>query len=152
MGLGFGLVVKSGDVDQAWYHEFKIVADDHPPAFLFPELRILRVLDGSGVWQIGEKSVFISTGDVVFVNNIENRRFLRVDEKVGLHAEVFSFTPPVFGANTICYSLFYGMRSEIPCISRTDEGSDTINVLLDTLHYSFTEILREKYRLPLFLL
>ncbi len=125
--------VTSGGTFLAGYSSFRIAPGAHPPAFLYPELRIVRVLEGGGVWQIGERSVGLDAGDIVFVNNVENRRFLRTDAVSGIRADVFSFTPTAFGGNAVCFRLFYGERRKTP-VRPADPGYGSVRTLLDSLY------------------
>ena len=104
--------------------------------FLFTTLRILRVRSGRADWRIGSRTVSIAPGDIIVVNNVEARQFLRIEGN--FEAEIFAFLPMVFGRETDCLRLFYSRAPEfspridpaLPCFS-------DVSALLDMLSAAF---------------
>ncbi len=82
---------------------------------------------------IGKEIVTAGESDVVFVKNIENRIFLQTDEIKGLKAEVFSFTPVVFGSSSVCSRLFFSAGRKPPIVRAFDRGAAFIETQLDLL-------------------
>ena len=74
----------------------------------FDELCVVRVLQGSTVWQIGNERVSATAGDLIFLNNLESRR--RITVTADLRLAAFSF--PVSFLTAVgamdCLRPFYG--------------------------------------------
>ena len=58
--------------------------------------RLCLVDRGSGIWQIGEKSFHVKTGDVVLLNNRIKRVFKDVSSSAGIELLVIEFEPKMF--------------------------------------------------------
>jgi AraC-like DNA-binding protein len=110
--------------------------------FLFTTLRLMRVLEGHAVWQIGSHRIAISPGDIIAVNNVEVRQFLSVEGD--FYGEIFAFLPTIFGSDAACLRLFYGRSPSFdPLIDKKFECYDAINRLLDLTAEAFASPDRE---------
>lgn len=108
------------------------------PYMLFTTLRIIRVLDGSADWKIGERVWHIEQGDIVIVNNVELRQFIAVDPVRMFTYENFAFLPTIFAGDSSCLCLFYSRSPEFCPIFRRDMPYYCeINTLLDMLGNTF---------------
>ena len=106
--------------------------------FLYPTLRILRVIEGNAKWQIGDRVISISPGDIVAVNNVVIRKFVHIEKY--FDSEVFAFTPMVFGRETDCLRLFYdNAQNTGPLIDRNLPCFGNVNTLLDMAGSVFTD-------------
>lgn len=76
--------------------------------------RLCLVDRGSGIWQIGEKSFHVKTGDVVLLNNRIKRVFKDVSSSAGIELLVIEFEPQMFMKQF--QSLFWGNDQKRSCI------------------------------------
>ena len=110
-------------------------------SFLFETLRLNRVLNGSAEWQIGKNVYTIKKGDIIAVNNLEARRFLRVPPGETLELEVFSFSPALFGGELSCLRLFYNRTPDFdPVVSHSLSPDTRVPFLLDCLRDAFLSL------------
>lgn len=106
-------------------------------SFLYTTLRILRVRKGRADWRIGSRTVAIEAGDIIAVNNVEVRQFLRADGEIEM--DIFAFLPMVFGRDTDCLRLFYSRAPEFsPRMDRTMPGFRQADTLFDMLPGAFS--------------
>lgn len=121
----------------AGYKHFHIHHATEGRQFLFTTLRLVRVISGHAVWQIGNHRMTIAPGDIIAVNNVEVRQFLSVEDD--FHGEIFAFLPSIFGSDAACLRLFYGRSPSFdPLIDKELDCYDTINRLLDLTAQTFT--------------
>lgn len=122
----------------AGYHIFRIanVPENGDNFNLFTTLRILRVRHGCADWRIGSRIVSIAPGDIIAVNNVEVRQFIRIEGEI--EADIFAFLPMVFGRDTDCLRLFYSRAPEFsPRIDPALPCFAGVSVLLDMLSAAF---------------
>lgn len=126
----------------AGYKHFHIHHATEGRQFLFTTLRLVRVISGHAVWQIGNHRMTIAPGDIIAVNNVEVRQFLSVEDD--FHGEIFAFLPTLFGSDADCLRLFYGRSLSFdPLIDKELDCYDTINRLLDLTAQTFASPDRE---------
>ena len=110
------------------------------PSYLFTTLRILRVTRGAAEWKIGPKVCRIRKGDIVVVNNVEPRKFLRVYDEDLFGCEIFAFLPTIFSQATNCLRLFYDRSPDFdPVITPDMPFARETNILLDMLVRNFED-------------
>lgn len=73
--------------------------------YLFHSLRIVRMISGDCIWQIGERTVRLETGDVLLLNDRIPRRIL---ENSGLKLDVFAFRSRDISSFPFLLRTFYG--------------------------------------------
>ena len=123
-------VAKRGGVFAAGIGKCKIEGSDNP-FFLFTTLRILRVTHGSAKWRVGAKLLELHTGDIVFVNNAEPRRFVCVED-APFEADVFALSPALLSMETSLFSLFYGGITS-PIVKGGSQIGKKVSQILDTV-------------------
>lgn len=110
------------------------------PSYLFTTLRILRVTRGAAEWKIGPKVCRIRKGDVIVVNNVEPRKFLRVDDEDLFGCEIFAFLPTIFSNAPNCLRLFYDRSADFnPVMTPDMPFACETNTLLDMLVKNFED-------------
>lgn len=111
---------------------------DNHPVFLFTSLRIIRVISGKCEWKIGKKTHLIKEKDIVVVNNMEPRQFLRTFN-TDVTCDVFAFSPIAFNSTVECFALFFNQAKDFnPVITQYNIDSGTIHQLLDILKNMIT--------------
>lgn len=86
---------------------FKIYIDNlNSREYLFPTLRICRILEGSCSWQIGDALCYLEKGDIILLNNLIPRTLLEKSQEK-LIIEVFEFKPRDLKINLPLLNLFY---------------------------------------------
>ena len=81
-------------------------------SYIYPTVCVVRILDGSGIWQIGHELCPIKSGDLIFLSNAEPRRIVSSDGNIKI--ATFSFNVSLItsvGAEE-CLRVFYGRSSE----------------------------------------
>ena len=81
-------------------------------SYIYPVVCVVRILDGSGIWQIGHELCPIKSGDLIFLSNVEPRRIVSCDGNIKI--ATFSFNASLItsvGAEE-CLRVFYGRSSE----------------------------------------
>ena len=120
----------------AGYTISKISGYSHP-VFLFPSLRIIRVLSGSAIWKIGTKIKLIKENDIIVVNNTEPRQFMKILQ-TPIECEIFAFSLSIFKYENSCLELFYNRSDEFdPIVSKFLQNTDEIHMLLNILKNRF---------------
>lgn len=123
----------------AGYTTCALKGDLHP-SFLFTTLRIVRVLSGDAQWKIGSKIHHIKKGDIVVVNNLEPRQFLKTSDD-NFVCEIFALSPGILGAESYCFSLFYNHTDKFnPIINQTIKNTHQIHTLLDLIKEKFAVV------------
>lgn len=102
--------------------------------FIFPTVCIVRILSGTGVWQIGSERCAIRQGDYVFLSNIEPRRVVSADG--ALRIATFSFPSAQMSAMgaSECLRVFYGRN---PAFSHTLRAPE-LNEFFDAIQTEMT--------------
>lgn len=130
------------DKDKAFFAGYLLCTmkgDCHQPS-LFPSLRIIRVLDGSAVLRIDKTEYNLCPGDVVILNNLVPRQFVKIYSPE-FTFEVFAFSPLILKRESIGMSLFYGLpNSFCPVISKASSGASDLHMLLDVLKNKFSRL------------
>lgn len=96
--------------------------------FLFPTLRICRVLSGTFDWQIGHNTVLVKSGDIVLLNNLIPRKIMNPKASV-LELEVFEFSPTCILNRKLISQMFY---STVPMVLAS-KTKKLINDLLSVI-------------------
>ena len=126
---------------------FKVyVNDSDNKKYLFPSLRICRVLSGDFIWQVGEAKYELSKGDIILLNNIVSRSIIKKNN-LQIELEVFEFLPYEVKSGASLLRAFY---SEDPLILREDDAA-VINNVLSVISLSLTETQNEEFFTHLFL-
>ena len=126
------IIKRNGEFAAGYKH--CAVINDTMPSFLFTTLRILRVTKGAADWKIGSRVYTIAKDDLIVVNNIEVRQFLKVDRDELFECEIFAFLPTIFGSETDCLRLYYDRSPDFnPVIRRDMPYIEEIHSLLDML-------------------
>lgn len=98
--------------------------------FLFPSLRIVRLVCGHCRWKLGDMTVSLSQGDLVFLNNLTPRSIV---ESENLILDVFEWIPTQLQGYPSLLGAFYrGNASTLP--HQTDSLIDQTFDLLTTAH------------------
>lgn len=80
--------------------------------FLFPSLRIVRLVSGHCRWKIGNQTVSLARGDLVFLNNMTPRSIV---ESENLILDVFEMMPTALQGYPSLLGAFYcGSASTLP--------------------------------------
>ena len=80
--------------------------------FLFPTLRICRIISGEFDWQIGKNTLPVKRGDIVLLNNLIPRKIINT-KAVKIEIEVFEFSPAYILNRKLLPGIFY---SEDPVV------------------------------------
>ncbi|MCI8388098.1 MAG: helix-turn-helix transcriptional regulator [Clostridiales bacterium] len=129
----YDYIIKQDNSFIAGYKSF-VVDTITMPSYLFTTLRILRAVKGSADWKIGNRIYTIHKGDIIIVNNIDVRRFTRVDSDDLFECEIFAFPPTIFSAENECLRLFYDRSPDFsPVIGNGLSYINEIHTLLDML-------------------
>ncbi len=105
--------------------------------FLFPSLRIIRVLSGNADWRIGEKVYRIKKNDIIAVNNTEPRQFVNLLQSP-VKCEIFAFSLSLFKYESSCLELFYNRSKEFnPVLSDIFTDTTELHGLLEILKNRF---------------
>lgn len=72
--------------------------------FLFPSLRVVRLVQGQCRWRIGNQTLSLSRGNLVFLNNMTPRSIL---ESENLVLDVFEITPAALQGYPSVLGAFY---------------------------------------------
>ena len=123
-------VIKRADEFALGIGKCRIETADNP-IFLFTTLRILRITSGSGIWRVGARELHIKKGDIVFVNNVEPRQFIKIFDSP-IEADVFALSPSLLSLETSLFSLFYG-DIPTPVIDNCSELGKTADMLLTNI-------------------
>lgn len=110
-------------------HRSVICGEDMQTTYLFPTLRIVRVLSGGAHWQIGGEVYWCSAGDIILLNNTCARRITdcRGDEPFVL--EVFSILPVFLTGERQYTDLFYRRGNPV----YRGKGAKKAETILDIL-------------------
>lgn len=90
--------------------------------FLFPSLRMVRLVSGSCRWQIGTQTVMLYNGDIVLLNNLTPRS---IQESRDLKLDIFEFFPAQLQGYPSLLGAFYAKvpvtipRETAPLIDNT---------------------------------
>ena len=98
--------------------------------YLFHSLRIVRMISGASVWQIGERKIALTEGDLLLLNDRIPRRVL---ENNGLRLDIFAFRNRDVCSFPLLLRTFYG---ESPRYCRE---SPVIAQILDLLRTVLTD-------------
>ena len=106
-------------------------------SYIFPTLCVTRILEGSGLWQIGSELCKIKAGDFVFLSNIEPRRIVSDN---GLKAATLSFSAalPVLTGSEECFRIFYGRSCNFTHVI----SSQTLENIYDSVSREMMSALR----------
>lgn len=115
---------------------FKLIAKHRENReYLFPTLRICRVVSGSFGWQIGKEVYALKSGDLVLLNNLVSRKILNPDAQ-SIEIDVFEFLPGYVQSKSALLSMFYGINP----VKLSEENRKAINALLSVIAESYGRI------------
>lgn len=80
--------------------------------YLFPTLRICRIVSGEFDWRIGRNTLHVKSGDVILLNNLIPRKIINTKTSIS-EIEVFEFSPTYIFNRKLLTKVFY---SENPVI------------------------------------
>lgn len=80
--------------------------------YLFPTLRICRIVCGEFDWKIGKNTLHVESGDIVLLNNLIPRKIINT-KTAPSEIEVFEFSPTHIQNRKLLLEMFY---SETPVI------------------------------------
>lgn len=96
--------------------------------FLFPTLRICRIVSGEFDWQIGKHTLHVNSGDIVLLNNFVPRKIINT-KTLPIEIHVYEFSPAYIFIRRLLPAIFY---SETP-VSVTPKNRKLINDLLSVI-------------------
>ena len=99
--------------------------------YLFPTLRICRILSGEFDWRIGKDTLHIKSGDIILLNNLVPRKIIHTKTTLS-EIEVFEFSPTYILNRKRLPEMFYG---ENPVIA-SSKSQKLIGNLLSVLSES----------------
>lgn len=103
--------------------------------YLFPTLRICRILSGEFDWKIGKNILHVKSGDIVLLNNLAPRKIINAKTSRS-EIEVFEFSPTYILNRKLLPEMFYG---ENPVIA-SSKNQKLIGRLLSVISESFGTI------------
>ncbi len=96
--------------------------------YLFPTLRICRIVSGEFDWQIGNEIYAVKSGDIVLLNNLVSRKiFNQYAQKINI--DVFEFSPAYIQARSLLLSMFYSGNP----VELSVEKQKMVNALLTVI-------------------
>lgn len=98
--------------------------------FLFPTLRICRILSGAFDWQIGHNRLPVKSGDIVLLNNLIPRKISNPNASV-LELEVFEFSPTCILNRPTLSQMFYSAEPVVLASKTQKLVNDLLSVLAE---------------------
>ena len=100
--------------------------------YLFPTLRICRILSGEFDWKIGKNTIHVNSGDIVLLNNLVPRKIINTKTSRS-EIEVFEFSPTYVLSRKRLLEMFY---AENPMIA-SSKNQKLIGRLLSVISESY---------------
>ena len=107
-----------------------IIRKKESKEFLFPTLRICRILSGAFDWKIGHNSLPVKTGDIVLLNNLIPRRIINQNASV-LELEVFEFSPTYILNRKLLPQMFYSTEPVVVSSKTRKLINDLLSVIAE---------------------
>ena len=99
--------------------------------FLFPTLRICRILSGEFLWQIGQNALPVKSGDIVLLNNLVPRKIINTNA-LALNIEVFEFSPACILNRKLLSEMFYNVMPTVVSFKMQKLIDAQLSVVADT--------------------
>ena len=108
--------------------------------YLFPTLRIARIVSGACYWQIGTNTYSLKTGDIVLLNNLTPRKIIN-NHSAPVQIDIFEFSPMEIQTRPILIQAFYNTVPNI--ISST--SSKLTNSLLSAISDAYSSVKNQDF-------
>lgn len=118
---------------QALRYSIQEVESDPMRKLISPDmLRIVHIRSGSCIWVISGKAYKVGAGDIILLNNTEQRVQTEISPENPVLQEVIRFTPVAFGDCADCMSVFFGRTENFSNVFSGDyPGREKVHAVID---------------------
>lgn len=99
--------------------------------YLFPTLRICKILSGEFDWQMGKNTRHIRRGDIVLLNNLAPRKIINT-KAVTIEIEVFEFSPAYILNRKLLPKIFYSDHPVVVSLKNRKPISTLLSVISES--------------------